>query len=553
MTASVAARITRTEVRRSLRAVAGNRTKVAIMALVLLFVFGPFTAVGLFFLPEAGEQVAAGALSDVGGVSVGEIATGATALVWLGLTLTATGRTATARGDVDEPACLLISTSTRSVAAGLIGTELALYALTLLPFVALFAGAFAYGAGSVVPLAVALVVVALLLVTSIPVGFVVGLAIRHLLTTYEPVARYKRALFVLFWGAYFGAVMTDWFDRIVAVLFERLANSPFGWPGELLLFAVPGYTPRTVALVGTALVVGIGLPLVLVASTAMATRHWFADEASADESTANVSSSGRLDALFAGVGDRALRAVAVTTLRRAKRAPIKMLYVVYPLFGFLAFIQEIIKTGTVSPVIAVVLCGYVVWASGALLTLNVLGDHGRTLPTLLTTSVSGRQAVGGMIIAAVLVVAPLAAVLSAALGLASPLPPRETAFLVAATVFGAVATPAIATGIGALFPRFGSVRVSSNREAVMPSKSAFVTYTLVLVAPIAAALVLYTDSAGVVAGIASAVVTFVTPLEVTISAGVVTAIAWLTAVLGVSSPVLSFGYAARAFDRFTLE
>jgi len=249
------------ELRRTVRAVVGSRTKLLTVAVVALVVLGPMTAVGLFLLPELGEQAAAASLTADTAVTVTEYVTGGVAVLWVFLVMMSIMRTVTTVADVDEPAFLLLSTAVRNTVVGIVAAETALYAAVLLPFTVLFAAAFASGAGTVLPVLVAPLLVSLLLLTAIPVGFVVGIWVRHLITVYEPVARYRTLLFAAFWVVYFGAIATGGLNTVMWSLFTTLQTSPLGWPGHLLLVGVPGIDPSTVGIVGavagSALLVGV--------------------------------------------------------------------------------------------------------------------------------------------------------------------------------------------------------------------------------------------------------------------------------------------------------
>lgn len=562
-----------TEVRRTGRVVAGNRTKVLTFLAVALVAVGPITAIGLLVLPTLGEALAAGNVDPPGNATPTDVATGATALVWMFLAGLAAMRTTTNVADVDEPASLLVSTSLRNVVAGLLAAELALFAVWIVPPLLLLAGAFSYGFGSVLPVVLATVVVATLLVSAIPVGFVVGVWIRHLLTVYEPIARHRTPIFVVVAVAYVGAVMTGWIGEFAESLFFLLTDSPLGWPGHLLLAIVPGVSPSAGAVlgaaVGTLVVTGLGIE----AGVRSASVHWFAVPVRSDDETERPTESETADRLLpdrfrrgpgarnvvahrlpVGGIDRRVRTVTATAIRRTKRAPARLLYVAYPLFGALFFLEQPLRTGTVPAGTAVLFCGYVVWGSGAVLALNPLGDPGRGLPAVLTATVSGRDVVGGLVLASTVVSAPVAIAVSLAVGVASPLSLETTGVLLGGTVAGTVVAPLLATGVGCAFPRFGSVRVTNNREAIVPSKTAFVVYTLALAAPAAAATVLYVDGApAAIAGVLSALVSLAPWFDVTIPSGAVTAVSWIVLLLGLVAPPASARYAIRRLDRYALE
>ncbi|MFC6765553.1 hypothetical protein, partial [Natrinema soli] len=392
--AHASATVAGTELRRTVRAVVGSRTKLLTIAVVALIALGPITAVGLLLLPELGEQAAAASLTTDTAATVTEYVTGGVAVLWVFLVMMSIMRTVTTVADVDEPAFLLLSTAVRNSVVGIVAAETALYAGVLIPVTVLFAGAFAYGAGTVLPVLVAPLLVALLLLTAIPVGFVVGIWVRHLITVYEPVARYRTLLFAAFWVVYFGAIATGGLNAVMWSLFTTLQTSPLGWPGHLLLVGVPGIDPSTVgiagAVAGSALLVGVAF----VASVPSAQRHWFADPARTDdEDVDEEASSDRLAGLLSGTVSRPVRTVAVTAVRRTKRAPIRLAYAGYPLLGALGFIQQIIESGTIPSFMAVMFCLYEVWAAGVLFTLNPLGDLGPALPAVVTSTLTGRQAI----------------------------------------------------------------------------------------------------------------------------------------------------------------
>ncbi|MCU4739957.1 hypothetical protein OB955_10500 [Halobacteria archaeon AArc-m2/3/4] len=546
--------VARTEFRRTLRVVAGDRTKVLMLAAVALLALGPMTAVGTWGLSVAGERVAAGSV-DVFGVTIPEILTGVSALVWLGLTLMATLRTTTAVADLDEPACLLLSTSLPNVVVGLIGAEVVRFTSWLLVPVLVLSGAFAYGAGTALPVIFALVLFALVVPSALSVGFVLGIWIRHLITVYEPIARYRTPLFVLVGIVYFGAIATGRFETVTVVLFETLGDSPLGWPGHILLLGIPNVSPTTIPLVGAFVGTAAVTVLAVALGVASARIHWYADPARTDDDddAAAERSSDRLGNLLSYGLERPVRTVTVTAIRRTKRAPVRLLYVAYPLFGAFYIVQDIVQTGTISSFVAVVCCLYVVWGSGVVFTLNPLGDLGRALPAVLTSTVSGRRATTGLVAAGALVAAPIAIVVSLVVGVASPLSLRDTGFLLVGTVLGTIAAPALATGVGTVFPRFGSVKVTNNREAVMPSKTAFAVYTAAIAVPVVAAAVLYADASEPLAAVATAILSLAPWFDLTVPATLFARLSWIALPVGLLAPIVSALYAAERFDRYRLE
>ncbi|WP_137289232.1 hypothetical protein [Natronorubrum halophilum] len=546
--------VARTEFRRTVRAVSSERTKLLMMAALAVFMLGSVVIAGGYLLPELGEQLAEGVTAE-GAAMATELVTGGVAVGWLFLIFMAGIRTFTSAATVDKPAFLLTSTSLRNTVTGVIVAEILLFGVWLVPPAILLSGAFAYGAGTILPVPFTLLAVVLVLVTAVPVGFVVGTWVRHLVTVYEPIARYRVVLLIGFWVVYFGAIMTGQFNVVMGRLFTALQDSPLGWPGHLLLAGVPNVAASSATIAGAIVGATLLSTVAFAVGIASARIHWFADPARFEESAepAQPDSSNRLAGLLARGVARPTQTVTLTAIRRTKRAPIRLVYVAYPLFGAIGFVQGIIQTGTVPSYAAVILSLYVIWAAGALFTLNPLGDLGPALPAVVTSSLTGRQAIGGLVVAGTLVAAPIALVVSLALGLISPLSLEQTAALVAGTVVGTVVTPALATGIGSTFPRFGSVNVTNNREAVMPSKTAFVVYSLAIVLPAAAAVVLYTDSPDMLAELITTVSAWTPGPDVSVSARGITITAWAVLVTGLVAPVVSSLYAVERFDWYTLD
>ncbi|MDQ2050509.1 hypothetical protein RBH26_08415 [Natronolimnohabitans sp. A-GB9] len=546
--------VARTELRRTIRSVSDERTKLLMIGLLALFMGGSIMVAGGYLLPRLGSELAAGA-SPAEAELATSFATGGVALGWIFLTFMAAIRAFSAAADPDQPAFLLTSSSLRNVVVGIVGAEIAMFAAWVLPPTVLLAGAFATGTGTFVPVVIAPLVVSFALVTAVPVGFVVGTWVRHLVTVYEPIARYRYVLFGAFWVAYFGAIATGHLDLVTSQLFTALQDSPLGWPGHLLLVAVPNVAPSIPSIVGALVGVTVVTVGAFAAGVVSARVHWFSDPVRFDDAkeTSHEARSSRLSQLLARGVSRPIGTVAVTAIRRTKRAPIRLLYVGYPLLGSIAFVREIVRTGTVPSYVAVALSLYVVWGAGAAFTLNPLGDLGRALPAVVASPLSGRQAITGLVVAGVLVAGPIALVASLALGLASPLSIEQTAVLVAGTTVGAVLTPALATGVGTAAPRFGSVNVTNSREAVMPSKTAFLVYSAVAIFPAIAAVVLYTDSPALVAELFVAVSAWTPGPALSVSAREIAIAAWTVLGVGLVAPVISYLYAVERFDWYSLE
>jgi hypothetical protein len=540
-----------TQIRRVLRQVAASKTKILLYVVAGVVGMGPLLVIGTLLLSTAGEQLASGTVDSADLEPVPGIVSGVTAVFLIGLTVMATIRGFTNVGDVDRPACLLLSTSLRNAALGLVGAELALFALWLAPLALVLSGSFAYGVGTPLPVLTASLVLLLLLLVAVPVGFVVGVCIRHLLTVYEPIARYRTPLLVVLGVAYFAAIALGWIGSITTLLFELLGDSPLGWPGHVLLVGVPGVPFSAGKAVAGVAGVFVIAPVAMLAGFRAAAYHWFADPVQSDEAAEEIESGDRLASLLDAAVSTPVRTVTVTAIRRTKRAPIRLLYVAYPLFASTFFIQEIARTGTLPSYGAIALGLYVVWGAGAAFALNLLGDHGPAMESVLISTVSGREVVGGTVLAAAVVGAPVALLVAPVAGFVSPLSAAQTGLLVAGTLVGVVASPVLASGIGSLFPRFGSVRVMNKREAVMPSKTSFLSYTAAIILLSLSAAILYLDGmASSIADLLTAFLTLAPAVSFTVTPLLVTVVASILLVAGIVAPFLSVWYAIRRFNSY---
>ncbi|WP_435360973.1 hypothetical protein [Haloarchaeobius sp. DFWS5] len=552
-------RIATTELRRAVRVIVGNRIQLASMGLVALMFGGLSLAAGYGF-SLLGEELLAGGLTDIpiGGGVVGA-ARGVIGLAFVGIFVMSVVRTVAKRATVDEPASLLLASRVRDIVPAFVLAEVAGFVIWLVvPITAVVVG-FAYGAQA--PL-VALVTPVVFLGVALPavyLGFFVGLLVHYLITRYPPLARHRTALIALAGVAYFGLIFTGAFNDLTGALFEPMQSSPLSWYADLLLLGAPNVSvsvARIGAAVATTLVV---VPLVHVASVRVADNNWFSDPArDDDEDTGPRYESDRDGSLATRLLrplDRPTREVVRIAWIRTRRAPIKLLYLLYPLFAFIAPLQEIIQTGDVPAHVPFLLAAYVAWGTAMAFTLNPLGDDGPALPSMLTSPMTGRQFITGHVLAGAIVGVPIAVVLVGVSTAISPLvddPPMAAAAL-AVGVLGSIFGPLLAAGFGIAFPRFGSVKVAGNRKAVVPSKSAMLVFSLALAAVGAAAALTFEPAIRELAAlVVSLGVTFFTPWELSVAASTFRPIGIAVLALGLASPVASYVYAVRTFENYTL-
>jgi hypothetical protein len=544
--------IARTEVRRSFRTFTDNRTRLALTALSAI-VLAAVVAGGAYGVYLAGRAVRDGGLAEF---DVLPALRGIVGLAWVGVTALVAARAVAQRGEVDEPEGLLTTVPTRDALGGMLLSELAFVLLWGLPAVWVLTAGFSYGAGTLGPFLATLPVAVALAALAVAVGYGVGLLIRQLVTRYEFLARHRQALFALAFLGYFALVFSGGLNVLGSTLFDPLSRTPVGWLADLLLVGTPGVDPSLARAAAAPVLVLAAVAPAFVGTLRIASVHWFADPAtsSAEPEDKDGATGGRFSAPDLALPmpsslSRPTRAVATAAWRRAVRAPIKLAYVAYPLFGVVPIAQIAVEQGQVPAELPYVLVVYGGWAAGVLVTLNVFGDQGSVLPSTLTAPVSGRQFVAGHVLVGAGVAVPLTVVLTLATGLVSPLSLSRVATLTVAGAALATATPLLATGIGAVFPRQGAVRVVGNRTAVMPSKRAFLTYTAAIAAAVVAGglaveATLRQFVAGVLPLLHSALAVSPETLQ---TAGTVALVVLL------ASPFASVAYAARRFESYTLD
>ena len=546
--------IARTEIRRSFRTFTDSRTRLALTALSSL-VLAAIIAGGAYGVYLAGRAVRSGGLAEFDALPA---LRGGLGLAWVGVTALVATRAVAQRGEVAESEGLLTTVPTRDALGGMLLSELAFVLLWGLPGAWILTASFSYGAGTPGPFLATLPVVVSLAALAVAVGYGVGLFIRQVVTRYEFLARHRQALFALAFLGYFALVFSGGLNVLGSTLLDPLSRTPVGWLADLLLVGTPGIDPSIVrAAVAPAAVLAAVAPA-FVGTFRIASVHWFADPATPSAEPEEARGEGATGGRFATPDlalpmpsslSRPTRAIAAAAWRRAVRAPIKLSYVAYPLFGVIPLAQTAVEQGQVPAELPYVVVVYGGWAAGVLVTLNVFGDQGSVFPSTLTTPVSGRQFVAGHVLVGAGVAVPVTVVLTLATGVASPLSLSRVAMLTVAGAVLATATPLLASGIGTVFPRQGAVRVVGNRTAVMPSKRAFLTYTAAIAAAVVAAGLAVEETlrqfvAGVLPFLHSALA--IPPETLRILATVALALLLV-------SPFASVAYAARRFESYALD
>jgi len=381
--------------------------------------------------------------------------------------------TAIQLGDIDARDGYLTTIPARDVVGGLL---LAGYVRVVGYFAAplvVAAAAFAVGAGAPLAFPLATLAVFALTATAFLVGFPVGVGAAYLASRSALVDRYKPLLGAAAFLAYFGLIVTGALGDVFGPVVETAEASPVAWYADLALLTVLPSASAAKAAAALAGSVAVGTAGIL-ASVRASERRWYSESVDAGDRETSSVSGGRLDRL---VGRRTAW-VARKSWLRARRAPIKLVYVAYPAFLLITPIQASVEAGRVTASLPPSIALYGAWMTGAAFTLNPLGDEGAVLPVTATTGVSGREFVRGLVTAGVAVGVPVTVAATAVLAVLSPMPPVAVASVVAAAALLPILAAGVAVGVGTQFPKYDATSVSRNREVVVPSMWAFAIYTL---------------------------------------------------------------------------
>ncbi|RQH00267.1 hypothetical protein [Natrarchaeobius oligotrophus] len=526
--------IAHVELRRKWRATRENAGQLIAIAFVALF-FVPFSLGGIVGAYVFGAAIASGTLETP--LEWGTIVFG---YAWIVVVAFGGYRAYATALRPDRLDGLLTTISHRELLGGITLSEVLLWGVPATTYAAAASLAFAAGARSPIAAPLSFLAVCLSLSTALSVGFLIALAIRNAGIRSQLLTRLRTLFFVGLAIAYLGLIYTQNFAAVLEPVFWLLEPTPVGWYGDLALL---GTAPQ--ASIGRGVGAVVASAAILLASMPVLARLaawlWYADGVHVESETNATTDAGstaesRLDRYVS----RPIAGVVQTDWTRARRSPITLSFVLYPLIVLINPVITVIQTGTIgrSFPLWIVLCG--VWIAGALFTLNVVGNEGAVLPATLLGVDPGRTLVGGHVLAGALLAGPVVVVTTAALAILSPHPIETAGTLTAsAAVLVACAGP-IASGIGTVFPRFDAVSVSRSTKAIVPSTIAFGVYSVVVL--LVAAPTLAAHSALVGGAIASAFDTSRVLVAVLGTAG--------TGFLAATVGLLSARHAIRSIERF---
>ena len=473
------------DVRRRWRVLKGNEMQLLALGLGIIFAV-LFSVLGLAGLHTLGSLVAAGAVEDP------VLASRTVAVyVWVfcaGFSAYLVYMRGLKPDNIDG---LLTTVSHRDVIGGLVLSEGIVWGVPTVVYALL--GSIAFGAGVRSPLAIPSVFVTLCALVGVGIlsGYVIALAIKNTGVRSELLTRLRTLLFVVLGLVYLWALLMQSFGTVLDPIHRLLHPTPLSWYGDLALLGL-GVDVSLVRALGALAVTGAAIPLGLAVLSRLAAWYWYVDPVHIDRGT--VATDGpKLVSRLTTPFPEPVRGVVHVDWIRARRAPITLSFVLYPLFVLINPVMTTIETGTVSSSFPlwVLVCG--AWITGSLFTLNVLGNEGAVLPVTALGTTSGRSLVYGHVLAGAMIGIPLTVGVTTVLALVSPLPVSSVATLgLAALVVAGCAGP-VATGIGTVFPRFDTVRISRSREAVVPSFVGFVVYSAAISGIALPSILLHTD------------------------------------------------------------
>lgn len=498
-----------------------------------------------------GGSLGAG-ISTLGQFTPIEVVRGVFALFWLIVTLIYVMRSVGQRGTLSQPEGVLSVVPTGQALVGVLVAEYAYFLVWLLPPAVAVGAGVAMGTGVVWPaLAIPFGVMAAG-VGSVGIGYPLGLSIRHVASRFEFVARHKTAIIGVAFAAYFVALSTGAWDRLMVQLFEPMQQSPIGWYADLVVLGTPALNGSPLS-AGGAIVLTVVLAAVAVAGgTRVADRHWFSDPVLAGTERQEPTTEGGtpgIERRLAPVVGPATASLVALSWRRARRAPLKLLYAFYPLLLLAGLFADVFQTGRIPVYLPYLILLFSAWAAGVIFTLNPLGDQGAALASTLLSRVTGRTFVRALVLAGLVVAVPLGTLATAIVAYLSPLDGQTALALVVAAPVVMVVSAVLSIGIGMAFPRFEATKVTRSMKTVLPSRWAFVLFTCYLFLTAGAGAVVYEP---IVSEVGASILSWALPFGLRVSADTLFTAAAVALVPLVLAPIAAYRYAVRRFDHYTL-
>lgn len=520
-----------TDLRRRYRAIRSDRRRMAVFLLAGVLLLIPLSGL-LFAAFLFGGSIVKESLP----VSMIYIRGGAGALVLMTVLFTAVRTVQTAAIPTNADGVLTMAEHSSVVAALLLVETIAGAGIVLVPGV-LAAAAFGIGAGSALAGLTAFAAVFSAAVLGSILGISIGFFIRIGLARSETLSRYRTPIAVVLFVGYMYVFIGLEFESTFEPIVVGLSQTPFGWYADLAL--APLVVDSNLGIVGGALFLTLaGTASLGILVNRLASQLWYVESVEGSTGTTASTGLGNVSGL-----SRPIARVIRKNWLRAWRSPIRLMFVIYPLFFVIAPISDAVQSGVVPSYLPPTVGLYLGWATGAAFTLNPLGDEGGVLPVTLTSPISGQSFLMGCCLSGLLIGLPIAALGALVAGLAAGV---SMSMVVGSVVFAIILTIAatgIASGVGVTFPRFEPVTVTRGRKAVVPSLFGFALYSLALTLSAVPGLVVLSSE---VQAALQSTVAFTTAELLVFGIGATTLIAGLLGLIG-------FVHAVNSFDSFYLE
>lgn len=531
------------DVRRTVNRYWGMK-EAATLAVYLIMVLGGGVAGGY-----AGYQFA-GLLGggELAGQPITSMLGGVLAVFWVFIVFIMVFRALGERGAPTVVDNLLHVTPLYGVCWGILFSEI-VYMLMwiLLPAVGFGVG-FALGGGGVVQVLFVPFVAVLFAVSSVAVGYPLGLGLRYLLTRFRFVVKYKVPLIIGVFFLYILLVVLGLLENIAVMLFEPVQSTPMAWYADLLLIGVGGLGISVLNGFLVLLFSLLLLPLSVFATRFVGGKNWFSDPVLVDEKhgeeVVQDLDSYLEPGVLSGLLGRRLESLMVNVVRQAIRKPIKSIYAAFPILILVPLFVDMPAN------LPFVVLFVVVWAAGSLFCLNILGDQGSFLPTLLLSGVKGRELVWAHLLPTLIIGIPVGVVLVFLTGYWVGVELAELCILLVITVLLMVLGGFMSVWLGTVFPRFDSIKITKSMRVVLPSKMAYIGFTFYLVLCIAAGVFVYSEGAR---GFVSTMSEWILPFGLELGTGLLFWGSVLLLVLAVLLPVFGYKKAVGKIDRYTLD
>lgn len=469
-------------VRRAIRGLRRNRLRVRLLAFTVITGGLGFGGLGVLF--------ALALRSRTGPIPVpGQIRIGVTALWVFGVWFLAQ-RAILHWRRLRSEAFVLTTVSRRTAAVGMLITEFLNACVFLVLPTLLVVGVIGYAFRSPVSLLFVTLAVGFFAASALVVGYAFGFGYLFLSTRSRFIAQQEGKLIVqLVFVLVAAYLLVQPVVSLPAVwdvaAFEWL---PVSWLVDVAVLGTPVSGSGTFAVAGLlGALVGIGVGTLLV--TKLATAYWNTDPGTtARASNGSVSAvrgqSGTLAAAISPltiptVVETPTQRVAELVLLRLRRSPRRLLFLVTTIVSLGVSVSVLaVQSARPMALVPIVCAVFLPWIAGAVFGLNPLGDEGAALPATLTSSVSGRQFVRGVMLPGLLYGLPLTIVCTVVSSVLSPYPLVERVSIVLIGVVLTVVAVAFASGVGMRFPRFSAFSIEESREVVPPSITAVAVYSV---------------------------------------------------------------------------